>query len=96
MSTQSAEDTSKAQSRKRRHHILEQELDRKAARALSLVLEARTMAKQLSKAVEAATAHHQYAMSHESWDRMCGSRSSSACLEGPKCCRLYVRSMVNL
>ena len=37
MSTQSAEDASKAQSRKRRHHNVEQELDRRAARALSLV-----------------------------------------------------------
>ena len=36
-STQSAEDVSKAQSRKRRHRIDEQELDRRAARALSLV-----------------------------------------------------------
>ena len=37
MSTQSADDASKAQSRKRRHRIVEQELDRRAARALSLV-----------------------------------------------------------
>ena len=37
VSTQSAEDASKAQSRKRRHRIVEQELDRRAARALSLV-----------------------------------------------------------
>ena len=36
-STQSAEDASKAQSRKRRHRTVEQELDRRAARALSLV-----------------------------------------------------------
>ena len=37
VSTQSAEDASKAHSRKRRHRIVEQELDRRAARALSLV-----------------------------------------------------------
>ena len=37
VSTQSAEDASKAQSRKRRHRIVEQEFDRRAARALSLV-----------------------------------------------------------
>ena len=37
VNTQSAEDASKAQSRKRRHRIVEQELDRGAARALSLV-----------------------------------------------------------
>ena len=37
VSTQSAEGASKAQSRKRRHRIVEQELDRRASRALSLV-----------------------------------------------------------
>ena len=36
-STQSAEDASKAQSTKRRHHFVEDELDRRAARVLSLV-----------------------------------------------------------
>ena len=37
MSTQSVEDASKAHSRKRGHRIVEQELDRRVARALSVV-----------------------------------------------------------